>query len=129
MRQPASLCGVVGLKPTYGLISRYGLIAFASSLDTVGTFTRSVRDAAVLLGTLAGKDRARRHQPGRRRARTTCGAIDDGVDGLRVGVIDGTFGEGVEPDVQASIRASIDRLAALGRARRRRGAAHTPTTR
>ena len=113
VRQPASLCGVVGLKPTYGLISRYGLIAFASSLDTVGTFTRSVRDAAVLLGTLAGKD-ARDATSLDADVPDYLGSIEDGVDGLRVGVIDGTFGEGVEPDVQASIRASIDRLAALG---------------
>jgi aspartyl-tRNA(Asn)/glutamyl-tRNA(Gln) amidotransferase subunit A len=113
VRQPASLCGVVGLKPTYGLISRYGLIAFASSLDTVGTFTRSVRDAAVLLGTLAGKD-ARDATSLDADVPDYLRAIDDGIDGLRVGVIDGTFGEGVETDVQASIRASIDRLSALG---------------
>jgi aspartyl-tRNA(Asn)/glutamyl-tRNA(Gln) amidotransferase subunit A len=113
VRQPASLSGVVGLKPTYGRISRYGLIAFASSLDTVGTFTRSVRDAASLLGVMAGKDH---------RDATSLDApvpdylegIDAGVEGLRVGVIAEALGEGVEPDVAASVRTSVDRLAALG---------------
>ena len=113
VRQPASLCGVIGLKPTYGLISRYGLIAFASSLDTVGTFTRSVRDGALLLNELAGKDL---------RDATSLDAnvpdylegLEAGVAGLRVGVIGGTFGEGVQPDVQDAVRASIDRLSALG---------------
>jgi len=113
VRQPASLCGVVGLKPTYGRISRYGLIAFASSLDTVGTFTRSVRDAGSMLQVLAG------HDP---RDATSLdvpvpdyGAhLTEGVAGLRVGVIDEAFGEGVEPAVAASVRAAIDRLAGLG---------------
>ena len=113
VRQPASLCGVVGLKPTYGRISRYGLIAFASSLDTVGTFTRSVRDAGSLLQVIAG------HDP---RDATSLdvpvpdyGAhLDDGVTGLRVGVVEEAFGEGVEPAVGASVRAAVDRLAALG---------------
>jgi aspartyl-tRNA(Asn)/glutamyl-tRNA(Gln) amidotransferase subunit A len=113
VRQPASLCGVVGLKPTYGLVSRYGLIAFASSLDTVGTFTRSVRDAAVLLGVMAGKDP---------RDATSLDAeipdylqgLDRDVRGLRVGVIDGTFGEGVEPGVRDAMRTAVDRLASLG---------------
>jgi aspartyl-tRNA(Asn)/glutamyl-tRNA(Gln) amidotransferase subunit A len=113
VRQPASLCGVVGLKPTYGLVSRYGLIAFASSLDTVGTFTRNVRDAAVLLGAIAGKDP---------RDATSLDAsipdyldgLDRGVDGLRVGVVAEALGEGVEPGVRDAVRASIDRLARLG---------------
>jgi aspartyl-tRNA(Asn)/glutamyl-tRNA(Gln) amidotransferase subunit A len=113
VRQPASLCGVVGLKPTYGLISRYGLIAFASSLDTVGTFTRSVRDAAILLGTLAGKD-ARDATSLDVQVPDYLRELEDGVAELRIGVIGGTFGEGVQPDVQDSVRASIDRLAALG---------------
>ena len=113
VRQPASLTGVVGLKPTYGLISRYGLVAFASSLDTVGTFTRSVPDAATLLGVLAGKDH--------RDATSLDVEVPDyheqlgrGVEGLRVGVLADAFGEGVEPDVAASVRAGVDRLAGLG---------------
>ena len=113
VRQPAALCGVVGLKPTYGLISRYGLIAFASSLDTVGTLTRSVRDAATLLQVTAGKDH---------RDATSLDALvpdfaehlEDGVAGLRIGVLADAFGEGVAPDVAASVRAAIDRLAAMG---------------
>jgi aspartyl-tRNA(Asn)/glutamyl-tRNA(Gln) amidotransferase subunit A len=113
VRQPASLCGVVGLKPTYGLISRYGLVAFASSLDTVGTFTRSVPDAAALLGALAGKDH---------RDATSLDveppnyvrALGEGVQGLRVGVTAQGFGEGVAPDVAASVRASVERLGDLG---------------
>ncbi len=113
VRQPASLTGVVGLKPTYGRISRYGLIAFASSLDTVGTFTRSVRDAATLLGAMAGKDH---------RDATSLDAdvpdytegLDGGVAGLRVGVLAEAFGEGVEPDVPRRSAPAVDRLAALG---------------
>jgi aspartyl-tRNA(Asn)/glutamyl-tRNA(Gln) amidotransferase subunit A len=113
VRQPASLSGVVGLKPTYGLISRYGLVAFASSLDTVGTLTRSVRDAATLLGLLAGKDHrdATSLDTG---AQDYTRDLDEGVEGLRVGVVSEAFGEGVEPDVAASVRASVDRLERLG---------------
>jgi aspartyl-tRNA(Asn)/glutamyl-tRNA(Gln) amidotransferase subunit A len=113
VRQPAALCGVVGLKPTYGLISRYGLIAFASSLDTVGTFTRSVRDAAMLLSAIAGKDpmdATSLDEPERDYAE----GIGAGVEGLRVGVVREAFGEGVQPDVRASVRTAIDRLADLG---------------
>ena len=113
VRQPASLTGTVGLKPTYGRISRYGLIAFASSLDTIGTFTRTVRDAATLLGVMAGKDH---------RDATSLEAevpdyvlgIGEGVEGLRVGVLAEAFGEGVQPDVASSVRAACDRLDALG---------------
>ncbi len=113
VRQPASLCGVVGMKPTYGRISRYGLIAFASSLDTISTFTRSVRDAAVLLGELAGLDP---------RDATSIDAdvpdytdgLERGIEGLRVGVIDGTFGDAVQPGVRDAIRAAVDRLQGLG---------------
>jgi aspartyl-tRNA(Asn)/glutamyl-tRNA(Gln) amidotransferase subunit A len=113
VRQPASLCGVVGLKPTYGLISRYGLIAFASSLDTVGTFTRSVRDSAVLLSAIAGKDPMDATSLDVPRADYADG-IDGGIDGLRVGVVREALGEGVEPGVKASVQAAIGRLEGLG---------------
>jgi aspartyl-tRNA(Asn)/glutamyl-tRNA(Gln) amidotransferase subunit A len=113
VRQPASLTGVVGLKPTYGRISRYGLIAFASSLDTVGTLTRSVRDAATLLGAIAGMD-ARDATSVDAPVPDYLDGIDDGVSGLRIGVIGEAFGEGVEPGVRDSVRAAVDRLAGLG---------------
>jgi aspartyl-tRNA(Asn)/glutamyl-tRNA(Gln) amidotransferase subunit A len=113
VRQPASLSGVVGFKPTYGLVSRYGLIAFASSLDTVGTFTRSVRDAATLLSAIAGKDpldATSLDTPGR----DFTEGLETGVAGLRVGVITEAFGEGVEPGVRDSVRAGVDAFERLG---------------
>ncbi|MEX2407134.1 MAG: Asp-tRNA(Asn)/Glu-tRNA(Gln) amidotransferase subunit GatA [Actinomycetota bacterium] len=113
VRQPASLCGVVGLKPTYGLISRYGLIAFASSLDTVGTFTRGVRDAALLLSSIAGKDQMDATSLDTQRRDYTEG-LDEGVRGLKVGVVREAFGEGVEPGVRASVRSAVDRLEGFG---------------
>ena len=114
VRQPAALCGVVGLKPTYGLVSRYGLIAFASSLDTVGTFTRSVRDAALLLGAIAGKDPRDATSLEQDRNADFVTDLEEGVGGLRFGVVTEAFGEGVEPGVRDAVRAAIDRLTALG---------------
>jgi len=113
VRQPASLCGVVGLKPTYGLISRYGLIAFASSLDTVGTFTRSVRDAAVLLSAIAGKDpmdATSLEEPPHDYAE----GMEGDVRGMRVGIVREAFGEGVQPGVRAGVQGAIDALSRLG---------------
>jgi aspartyl-tRNA(Asn)/glutamyl-tRNA(Gln) amidotransferase subunit A len=113
VRQPAALCGVVGFKPTYGLISRYGLIAFASSLDTVGTFTRDVRDCATLLSAIAGHDAMDAtclpEEP-----RDYTAGLDGGVDGLRIGVVRDWMGEGLEPEVRRAVGESIDRLEGLG---------------
>jgi aspartyl-tRNA(Asn)/glutamyl-tRNA(Gln) amidotransferase subunit A len=113
VRQPGALCGVVAFKPTYGLISRYGLIAFASSLDTVGTFTRSVRDCATLLSAIAGKDPRDATSLPTDRSDYADG-LDGQIGGLRIGVLRGWLGEGVEPGVRAAVEASIDRLAAMG---------------
>jgi aspartyl-tRNA(Asn)/glutamyl-tRNA(Gln) amidotransferase subunit A len=113
VRQPAALCGVVGFKPTYGLISRYGLIAFASSLDTVGTFTRTVRDCGTLLSAIAGKDR-RDATSLPTEPRDYADGLERGVDGMRIGVVRDWLGEGVEPGVKAAIEAAIDRLGRLG---------------
>ncbi len=103
IRQPAALCGVVGVKPTYGLVSRYGLVAFASSLDQIGPFATTVHDAALLLDVIAGHDPAdstsipRRHDP-------VLPFVDAGVDGLRVGIVDElTNTAGVDPDVAAAV--------------------------
>jgi aspartyl-tRNA(Asn)/glutamyl-tRNA(Gln) amidotransferase subunit A len=113
IRQPASFCGVVGLMPTYGRVSRYGLIAFASSLDHVGPITRNVRDAAILLQHIAGRDPMDSTsadvpvpdyvQP-----------IDEPVAGLRIGVPKEYFGEGLDPEVRSAVESAIQKLAQLG---------------
>ena len=113
IRQPASLCGVVGVKPTYGLVSRYGLIAFASSLDQVGPFARDVRDAALLLEAIAGHDP--RDSTSIPDAPTGVAAeLGRGVEGLRVGVPKELFLEGAEPEVLARVREALDTLEKLG---------------
>jgi aspartyl-tRNA(Asn)/glutamyl-tRNA(Gln) amidotransferase subunit A len=114
VRQPASLCGVVGLKPTYGRVSRYGLIAFASSLDHVGTLTRDVRDAATLLSAIAGNDPMDATSLPTPAADYTEG-LDEGIGGLRIGVIEEWLSlDGVQPGVRDSFTAAVDRLGALG---------------
>jgi aspartyl-tRNA(Asn)/glutamyl-tRNA(Gln) amidotransferase subunit A len=115
IRQPASLTGIVGMKPTYGLVSRYGLIAFASSLDQIGPLARSVQDAALLLDAVAGWDRYdatsyRGDVPAISRS------IEAGVDGLRVGLVRELDGDAIDPQVRAATRAVVDRLADAGAA-------------
>ncbi|MGH2739063.1 MAG: Asp-tRNA(Asn)/Glu-tRNA(Gln) amidotransferase subunit GatA [Actinomycetota bacterium] len=113
VRQPAALSGIVGLKPTYGLVSRYGLIAFASSLDHVSTLTRDVRDAATLLSAIAGHD-PQDSTSLQEAPRDYTEGIDAGVKGLRVGVVRDWLGEGVQPGVKQSIEEAIERLSGAG---------------
>ncbi len=109
IRQPASHCGVVGLKPSYGRVSRFGLVAFASSLDQIGPLTRSVDDAALILQAIAG------HDP---RDTTSLdlpvpdytATIDRGVDGLKLGVPAEYFGEGIDPGVRKNLEKTIEHL-------------------
>jgi aspartyl-tRNA(Asn)/glutamyl-tRNA(Gln) amidotransferase subunit A len=113
IRQPAALCGVVGVKPTYGLVSRYGLVAFASSLDQIGPFAATVADAALLLEVIAGHDPADSTSIPEE-VPSISAHLSDGVEGLRVGVISELSGEGISPDVAARTREAADALAAAG---------------
>jgi aspartyl-tRNA(Asn)/glutamyl-tRNA(Gln) amidotransferase subunit A len=115
VRQPAALCGVVGIKPTYGRVSRYGLVAYASSLDQIGTLGRDVRDAAMLLGTIAGHD-PRDSTSMALPVPDYASALEASADlrGVRVGVPREYWGEGLDAAVRAAVRAAIDQLAALG---------------
>jgi aspartyl-tRNA(Asn)/glutamyl-tRNA(Gln) amidotransferase subunit A len=113
IRQPASLCGIVGLKPTYGRVSRYGLLAFASSLDQIGPFARTVKDAALLLEAVSGHDphdstSARQDVPG------FADALTGDVKGLRIGVPRRLLEQGVDPAVRAAFDASLKTMASLG---------------
>jgi aspartyl-tRNA(Asn)/glutamyl-tRNA(Gln) amidotransferase subunit A len=113
IRQPAAFCGVVGVLPTYGRVSRYGLIAFASSLDRVGPFTTNVADAATMLGVLAGKDE--------KDATSADRPVDDypaalakPVEGLKIGVPEEYFGEGLDEEIRAAVERALDGLRGSG---------------
>jgi len=113
IRQPASFCGVVGLKPTYGRVSRYGLIAFASSLDHIGPLTKTVKDAAIMLNTIAGRDpmdstSAELPVP------DYVAELDKPVSGLKIGIAKEYFGEGLDRDTRSAVEAGIQKLASLG---------------
>ena len=112
IRQPAALCGVVGLKPTYGAISRYGMIAFASSLDQCGPFTRDVTDAALLLGAMVGRDACDSTSVGLPAPVEQPSRTD--LRGVRLGVPEELTGEGIEPGVLASFEATLDLARELG---------------
>ncbi len=112
IRQPAALCGVVGMKPTYGTVSRYGLVAFASSLDQIGPLATSVADAALLFDVIGGNDlldSTSLHRPTPR----ALAVLDDGVDGLTVGVLS-EFLDGAAPDVVARVHQAAEALAGAG---------------
>ena len=113
VRQPASLCGIVGVKPTYGLVPRYGLIAFASSLDQAGPFARTVKDAAALLNMAAGHD-PRESTSVPSDAPDYLEGIDAGIEGLRVGVVKEFRGEGIQPGVATKVEEAYTRLEKLG---------------
>jgi aspartyl-tRNA(Asn)/glutamyl-tRNA(Gln) amidotransferase subunit A len=113
IRQPAALCGVVGVKPTYGLVSRLGLVAFGSSLDQIGPFARSVGDAALVLEVIGGHD-AGDSTSLRQPFPPVSDHLGDGVEGLRVGVITEMMGEGIAADVAARTREAAAALEAAG---------------
>ncbi len=113
IRQPAALCGITGLKPTYGRVSRYGMIAFASSLDQGGVLTRSAEDAALLLGTMAGFD-PRDSTSVEAPVPDYVATLGDDLAGLRIGLPREYFGDGVDPGVAAAIDAALAELRALG---------------
>jgi aspartyl-tRNA(Asn)/glutamyl-tRNA(Gln) amidotransferase subunit A len=113
IRQPASFCGVVGLMPTYGRVSRYGLIAFASSLDHIGPLAKSVKDAAIVLRTIAGRDPmdpTSAEVP----APDYVAELDKPVRGMKLGVAKEYFGEGLDAEVRQAVESAIDRLRTLG---------------
>src|SRR5450432_2153621 len=113
IRQPASFCGVVGLMPTYGRVSRYGLIAFASSLDHIGPLAKTVKDAAIVLRTIAGRDpmdSTSADVP----VPDYVAELDKPVRGMKLGVAKEYFGEGLDDEVREAVEAAIDKLKGLG---------------
>ncbi len=113
IRQPSSFCGVVGLKPTYGLVSRYGLVAFASSLDQIGPITKDVEDNAMLLNLIAGHDEKDTTSVNMPKVDYTK-ALKNDVKGLKIGVPKEFFGEGINEEVKECLKKAIDKYKELG---------------
>lgn len=113
IRQPAALCGLTGLKPTYGRVSRWGMVAFASSLDQGGTLTRSAEDAALMLQVMAGFD-AKDSTSVEREVPDYRAALNQSIEGLRIGIPREYFGEGLSPEIEQAVRAAIAELEKLG---------------
>lgn len=113
IREPASFCGVVGLKPTYGLVSRYGLVAFASSLDQIGPITKDVRDCATLLNIIAGHDEKDSTSYNKEKV-DYIKALKGDVKGLKIGVPKEFFGEGINPEVKAKLEEAIEKYKEMG---------------
>ncbi len=113
IREPAAFCGVVGLKPTYGLVSRYGLVAFASSLDQIGPITKDVRDSAMLLNIITGHDEKDSTSYDRPKEDYVA-ALKNDVKGLRIGVPKEFFGEGIQDDVKEQLQNAIETYKQLG---------------
>lgn len=113
IRQPSSFCGVVGLKPTYGLVSRYGLVAFASSLDQIGPITKDVRDAAMLLNIIVGHDEKDTTSANIEKKNYTK-ALKNDVKGLKIGVPKEFFAEGINEEVKKELYKAIDKYKELG---------------
>lgn len=113
IRQPASFCGVVGMKPTYGSVSRYGLVAFASSLDQIGPITSTVFDNALVLNVIAGHDK-RDATSVKRTYNDFTADIKNGVKGMKIGIPEEFFGDGISADVREAVLAAADTYRALG---------------
>ena len=113
IREPASFCGVVGLKPTYGLVSRYGLVAFASSLDQIGPITKDVKDCAMLLNVIAGHDE-RDSTSANVEKQDYVKALRNNVKGLKIGIPKEFFGEGINKEVKESLEKAIEKYKELG---------------
>jgi aspartyl-tRNA(Asn)/glutamyl-tRNA(Gln) amidotransferase subunit A len=124
IREPASFCGVVGVKPTYSRVSRYGVIAYASSLDQVGPFAKTVRDAAILLRAIAGVD-SRDSTCAARPVPDYEKALDAKIKGVRIGVPKEFFVEGMEAEVEDSVRAALRQYEAIGASIREISLPHT----
>lgn len=113
IREPASFCGVVGIKPTYGLVSRYGLIAFASSLDQIGTFGRNVSDAALLLNTISGFDKRDSTSQSKKNVDYAKSTIE-GIKGMKLALPREYFGEGIDNKVKENVLKAVSSLEKLG---------------
>lgn len=114
IRQPAAFCGVVGLKPTYGLVSRFGLVAFASSLDQIGPFGKTVEDCAMLLEVIAGEDKMDSTSAKVKYDTDYLSALDGSVKGLKIGVPKEFFGKGLNEEIKASMESVMEKLKEMG---------------